>query len=165
MAAHMSDARELAAARVGGPVPFGVFGMMALGALLGLLLGGSYVGVVLQLGVMKYAWISLASAEVAAAWVGARWVRRRLGHSPTSDQRFRMAFWYSIVELALGAAVFLTLVFSMGSQHWLDGAFAVLAQAAAPGSPVLVAVVFVSVCFTVLLRYLLLTAFNPRKPA
>jgi putative ABC transport system ATP-binding protein len=164
VSAHKSDARELAAARVGGPVPFGVFAMMALGALLGLLAGGAYLGLVLGLGVLKSFWFPVATAEVGQAWLGARWARRRLARSPTSDQRFRMAFWYSIVELTAGGAIFLTVVLSMGSQHWLDSAFAFLATAAAPGSPFLVAMVFVSVCFTVLLRYLLLTALNPRRP-
>jgi putative ABC transport system ATP-binding protein len=163
--AHKSDARELAAARVGGPVPFGVFSMMALGAVLGLLLGGAYLGLVLDLGVLKHAWFALACAEIVQAWLGARWARRRLSHPATNDQRFRMAFWFSIVELASGAAVLLTLISALGAQHWLDGVYAFLARASAPGAPFLVAMVFVSVCFTVLLRYLLLTAFNPRRPA
>jgi putative ABC transport system ATP-binding protein len=163
--AHMSDARELAAARVGGPVPFAVFVTMAFGALVGLLVGGSYVGLVLGLPVLKHAWVSVAAAEIVQAWFGARWGRRRLAAAPTSDQRFRIAFWYSIAELALAAAVFLVLVLTMGAQHWLDGPFALLASATAPGSPVLVAMVFVSVCFTILLRYLLVTAMSPRRPA
>ncbi len=163
--AHKSDARELAAARVGGPVPFGVFAMMALGAVLGLLLGGAYLGLVLDLGVLKHSWFAVGCAEIVQGWLGARWARRRLSHPATNDQRFRMAFWYSIVELGSGAALFLTLVNAMGAQHWLDGVFAFLARASAPGAPFLVAMVFVSVCFTVLLRYLLLTAFNPRRPA
>jgi putative ABC transport system ATP-binding protein len=164
-AAHKSDARELAAARVGGPVPFGVFAMMALGAVLGLLIGGAYLDLVLGLGVLRNFWFALAVAEVGQALLGARWARRHLARSPTSDQRFRMAFWYSIVELTVAAGIFLGVVLSMGSQHWLDSSFAFLATAVAPGSLFLVATVFVSVCFTVLLRYLLLTAFNPRRPA
>jgi putative ABC transport system ATP-binding protein len=163
--AHMSDARELAAARVGGPVPFAVFAMMALGAVLGLGTGASYLSLVLGLSAAKYTWFSMASAEVGQAWLGARWARRRLPPAPTSDQRFRIAFWYSIVELGLAATVFLGLVLAMGSQHWLDGAFALLTRATAPGSPLLVGMVFVSVCFTILLRYLLLTALSPRRPA
>jgi putative ABC transport system ATP-binding protein len=163
--AHKSDARELAAARVGGPVPFGVFAMMALGAGLGLAAGSSYLGLVLDLGVLKHSWFALGCAELAQAWVGARWARRRLTHPATNDQRFRMAFWYSIVELASGAAIFLAVVLSLGAQRWLDGVFAFLARASGPGAPFLVAMVFVSVCFTILLRYLLLTAFNPRRPA
>ena len=165
MAAHKSDARELAAARVGGPVPFGVFAMMGLGALLGLGLGAAYLALVLGLGILKNAWFPVAAAEVTQAWLGARWARRRLARAPTSDQRFRMAFWYSIVELSVGAAVLLTLLLTMGAQRWLDGAFALLASAAAPGAPFLVATVFASVCFTILLRYLLLTALGPRRPA
>jgi putative ABC transport system ATP-binding protein len=164
-AAHKSDARELAAAKVGGPVPFVVFAAMALGALLGMLVGGSYVGLVLQLAVGKHAWVALASGELGQAWFGARSARRRLGHVPTNDQRFRMAFWYSIVELAVCAAIFLTLVLTMGSQHWLDGAFGALSSASGAGSPVLVGMIFASVCFTVLLRYLLLTAFAARRSA
>ncbi len=137
--------------------------MMALGAVVGLTLGAAYLGLVLDLSFGKHAWFALASAEVVQVWFGARWARRRLGHSPTNDQRFRMAFWYSIVELALGTGVFLTVVLSLGAQHWLDGTFALLTTAAAPGSVVLVAMVFVSVCFTILLRYLLLTAFASRR--
>ena len=137
--------------------------MMGLGALLGVLAGGSYVGLVLSLAVVKHAWVAAATGEVAQAWFGVRWARRRLGHSPTNDQRFRMAFWYSIVELSIAAAIFLTLVLTVGAAHWLDGAFGLLTSASAAGSPLLVGMVFVSVCFTVLLRYLLLTAFAPRR--
>jgi hypothetical protein len=115
--------------------------------------------------VLKHAWFSVAVAEIVQAWFGARWARRRLMPAPTSDQRFRIAFWYSIAELALAATVFLALVLTMGAQHWLDGPFALLASATAPGSPLLVAMVFVSVCFTILLRYLLVTAMSPRRAA
>jgi hypothetical protein len=139
--------------------------MMALGAVLGFAAGASYLSVVLGLSAAKYTWLSMASAEVGQALLGARWARRRLPHAPTSDQRFRIAFWYSMVELGLAATLFLGLVLTMGSQRWLDGAFALLTRATASGSPLLVAMVFVSVCFTILLRYLLLTASSPRRPS
>jgi putative ABC transport system ATP-binding protein len=161
--AHMSDARELAAARVGGPVPLAVYASMAFGALVGLLLGASYVGLVLRLPVLKHAWFSIAAAEIVQAWFAARSARWRLGAAPTSDQRFRIAFWYSIVQVALEWAVGLTVLLTMGAQHWLDAAFALLTSATASGSPVLVVVVFISVCFTVLLRYLLITAMSARR--
>ena len=165
--AHKSDARELAAARVGGPVPFGVFAMMALGAVLGLAAGSSYVGLVLGLSAAKYAWCSLASAEVGQAWLGARWARRRRVTRPPTISACASRFWYSIVELGLvGVAIFLALrPGTMGSQRsWLDGAFALLTERLGGGLAARSsAMVFVSVCFTVLLRYLLLTACEPRR--
>jgi putative ABC transport system ATP-binding protein len=155
-----SDAGELAAARIGGRVPFAVFAMMALGAALGLAVGCAYLQNVVRLDVLKHAWFAAAAGEIGQAWLGARWARRRLGHAPTNDQRFRIAFLYSVVELGLAGAIFLAVVLLMGEKHSLDGLFAFLAMATAPGSAFLVATIFVSVCSTILLRYLLLTAFN-----
>ncbi len=159
-----SDARELAAARVGGPVPFGVFAMMTLGQLVGILAGSAYVGQVLHLDTVKHAWVALVAGEIVQAWFGSRWARRRLGHWPTGDQLFRMALWYTIVPLALVTACFLILVFTVGFQRWLDGVFVAFGRVSA-GLSFLVVAIFVSVSFTVLLRYLLLTAFGSRRSA
>jgi putative ABC transport system ATP-binding protein len=162
--AHMSDARELAAARAE-PVPFAVFAMMALGSLLGAVAGACYLSLVLSLAVAHNAWFTLVVSEVALAWFGARWARRSLGHPATNDQRFRMAFGYTIVPLTASTALFVAFVLLAGYQKWLEPTFAFLGRAAASGSVVLAALVFATVCCTILLRYLLLTAFNPKRSA
>ena len=48
---------------------------------------------------------------------------------------------------------------------WLDAIFAVVVGSTTHGLAMLVAVLFVDLSCTVLFRYLLLTAFNPRRPA
>ncbi|HEY5146227.1 MAG TPA: ABC transporter ATP-binding protein [Polyangiaceae bacterium] len=163
--AHLSDSRDLAAARVGEPVSFGVFLVMALGSAFGWILGAAYLSLVLSLGIANHAWFALLASEVALAWFGARWARRSLGHPATNDQRFRMAFWYTVVPLTAATILFVAFVLLAGYQRWLDPTFAVLGRAAASGSAVLAGVVFATVSCTVLLRYLLLTAFNPRRRA
>jgi putative ABC transport system ATP-binding protein len=162
---HLSDARELAAARIGGPVPFMVFLMMALGTGLGFTAAATYLRWILSLPMAGHGWFPLLAGELGAAWVGSRWARRTLGHPATSDQRFRMAFWYTVAPITVSAAVFVAFVFLVGYHKWLDPTYAFLARAAASGTGLLVAVVFGSMCCAILLRYLLLTAFNPRKPA
>ena len=162
---HLSDARGLAAARVGEPVPIAVFLLMASGSVLGWGVGAAYLAFVLSLGVASHSWFALLVSEVALAWCGVRWARRTLGHPATSDQRFRMAFWYTVVPLTATTLLFVAFVLLAGYQRWLDPAFAFLGNAAASGSVVLAGLVFAAVACTILLRYLLLTAFNPRRPA
>jgi putative ABC transport system ATP-binding protein len=162
---HRTDASELGTARFGGPVPFGVFAVMAFGDLLGQGIGAAYASLVLGLTGGKIIWFAAVFGEVTKAWLGARRARRELGHAATSDQRVRMALFYTLV--ATGGAIWTTLAVLLAVPprvvHWLDVIFAVVVRAAAYGTAVLVGVVFAGLCCTVLLRYLLLTAFNPRR--
>ncbi len=160
-----SDASELVSARLGGPVPFRVYAAMLFAELLceGVVL--AYVNFVLLLSVVKFLWVASLAGEIAKAWMGARQVRRRLGHPATNDQRVRIALGYTVVVAGTVSAVLLALLLTLPPRAIpaLDAVSMMLAMAAAHGSAVLVAIVFVELCGTVLFRYLLLTAFNSRR--
>ncbi|HEX4446322.1 MAG TPA: ABC transporter ATP-binding protein [Polyangiaceae bacterium] len=163
-AALLPDGNEQAAARIGGPVPFGVYAMMSLGWVLGALLGAGYLSLILKLGLATHAWFTVASAEVVQAWIGARWARRRLGHPATNDQRFRMAFWFTVSVLGAATAVLVPLAVFVGAKNGVNALFTLGKTLESSGAAVVVVGVFLTVCFAVLLQYLLLTAFNPRRP-
>ena len=153
-----------AAAQTGGPVPLSTYPMMLLGELLGVGLALAYVGFVLQLDVVRGLWFARIFGEVTKAWAGSRWMRRQLGRPATSDQRVRAALWYTCavsggaVGLVLTAMLTLPLPARMSEGLW-SGVLA----GAQHGPVVLAAVVFVGTSCLVLLRYLLLTTFNPRR--
>jgi len=149
---------ESAAARAGGPVPFGVYAMMWLGDLLGSGVGVTYVAIVLQRSPVAGALVWIATGELGKAWLGARWARRSLGHPATSDQRVRMALWYSIPVTASAAM--------LGALEARPKSVPPSVEWLVPGVASLwrVGVCMVAVIvFLVLLRYLLLTLFNPRR--
>jgi putative ABC transport system ATP-binding protein len=153
------DESALPGRRAGGPVPFGVYAMMALGDLLGAALGAVYVAAVLGLDLKTHAWAPLAVGELTKAWVGARWARKRVGHPATGDQRARMSLWYSLLWTAplMGLS---TLAPPPGPGKPDHLAF----LTAAAGHPAgLLAVFALVLSGLVLLRYLLLTLFNPRR--
>ncbi|HEY1695939.1 MAG TPA: ABC transporter ATP-binding protein [Polyangiaceae bacterium] len=148
------DESATSKARVGGRVPFGVFGMMWLGNLVGMIAGALYVGLAMGLPLAKFAWVCAATAEVFKAFFGARWARRRLGHPATSDQRVRMSLSYSLV---VTAPILVGLTFLPAKM------LGPLTEAVARRTPVVVGVAALVLACLVLLRYLLLTLFNPRK--
>jgi putative ABC transport system ATP-binding protein len=149
--------------RVGGPVPLSVYAMMWLGDLLGDAAGASYVGLVLQRSVVRDALWWLAIGELTKAWIGASWARRRLGRPPTNDQRVRMALWYS---LPVTGVALLSLSLALARAESAAGlareGWASLALGSRHPSQFAVAAVGVVGC-CVLLRYLLLTLFSPRR--
>ncbi len=153
-----------AAALSGGPVPFSAYPMMLLGEVLGEGIALAYIGLILELKVLSYLLAARIFGEVTKAWVGARWVRRTLGRPATSDQRIRLALGYTVtvsggaVGLLLAAMVALPL-----PARATDGLWTSVLAAAANGPVVLAALVFVGIACLVLLRYLLLTTFNPRR--
>jgi putative ABC transport system ATP-binding protein len=144
---------------LGGPVPLSVYPMMLLGHFLGAATAAAYVGVVLRLEVGKHFWASLLAGEVAQAWAGARWARRRLGHPATADQRTRIALWYTIVATGLNLALLPLLARRVGL---LDRVSAMLPHGAGKATGLLlVCAAIIGVAW--LLRYLLLTLFSPRR--
>jgi putative ABC transport system ATP-binding protein len=154
-----------AAAPAGGPVGLGVYAMMWAGELFGEAVGAAYVGLVLRLGVAKLFWVALAVGEIGKAWAGTRGGRRRLERPATSDQRLRMALWYTIAvtcgtALAAAIAVVLFPPSLVARGGWVVDA---MSRVSERGWAVLAVVVFVGVGCVVLLRYLLLTLFNPRR--
>jgi putative ABC transport system ATP-binding protein len=161
---QVSEAAESAKQRLGGPVPFSVYPMMWLGDVLGFAAAAAYVTVVLGLALGKAAWLPLLAGEVAKAWIGARWLRRRLGRPSTSDQRVRVALWYTLGLLSLVAVTLVTMITAFKaalrpSAPILD----LLGELVTRGTlwPV-IGVAGIAACLG-LLRYLLLSLFNPRR--
>jgi putative ABC transport system ATP-binding protein len=151
--------------RIGGPVPLSVYAMMALGELLGEAISAGYVGLVLGLSVVKFVWVGRGVGEITKAWLGVWWARRRLGRPATSDQRARMALWYTMTVTCGAIALFLLAVFALPASlvSKLGPMWSALGGVAERGSAVLAAIVLVGVGFIVLLRYLLLTLLSPRR--
>jgi len=156
---------DQAAARIGGPVPWSVYAMMALGELAGEALVAAYVAFVLRLSAIEFLWAGRVAGEIGKAWLGARWARRTLGRPATSDQRVRIALWYTLtvtcVSTAALAAASALLPPSLSSK--LGGVMDMVTRIAERGWGVLIAVVFAGIGCAVLLRYLLLTLFSPRR--
>ena len=138
-----SDATELAAARIGGPVPFGVYPMMLVGELLGEAVALAYMTLVLELDSTKALLGARLLGELGKAWLGARWVRRSLGRPATSDQRVRMALGYTLA--VTGGAVCTALVVLPPlplPALALSGVWTGIAAATAHGPAALAALVF-----------------------
>ncbi len=146
-------------ARGSGPLPLSVFAMMWLGELLGESLAALYLRLVLQLDVARFFWVGLVLGEVTKAWLGARWVRRSLGRPATTDQRARMALFYTLTVTCgtLGLLLGVLLVPALSSASWVVAVAGVVGRLIARGRVVLAGVVIAGVAGTVLLRYLLLT--------
>jgi putative ABC transport system ATP-binding protein len=152
------------AVSAGGPVPLSTYPIMLLGELLGEALALAYMGLVLELNVLHGLWFSRLLGEVAKAWAGARWLRRDLGRPATSDQRVRAALWYTCA--VSGGAVGLVLAAMLAlplPARFADGLWTAVLAAAEHGPVVLAALLFAGTACLVLLRYLLLTTFNPRR--
>jgi len=164
---HGGDEVRAGAGKLGGPVPFSVYPSMALALVVAAGAGALYLAFGLNLRDAGYAsfWLPAAAGECAAAWVGARWLRRRLGRPPTSDQRLRVALWFTagregiVVGLLVGASYLSAFL----AKEWFQRGLEVVAVLARRGIPVVVVVSFAIVGLLVLLRYLLLTLFNPRR--
>jgi putative ABC transport system ATP-binding protein len=151
------DPAEAARVRVGGPVPIGVYFMGLLGAALGALVGAIYCSAILRQMVGP---IVLATALVGEGLLAARYARKKLGRPMTSDQRARVAIWGTIaLVLVVAAFAILRSTLSPGSFAPL---FAMIQGFATAAWRVPVALV-AGVATLSLLRYLLLTLFNPRK--
>ena len=155
--------------RAGGPVPLSVYAMMGLGDLLGRMVAAAYVGIVLRLALAKAFVPGLILGEVAKAFVGARWARRVLARPPTSDQRVRMALWYTMGVTCGGLGLLFAALFALPPAlasmlaSRFDSVLEPMARLSERGWAVLVAVVVACVGCAALLRYLLLTLFNARR--
>jgi putative ABC transport system ATP-binding protein len=162
------DEAGLAAARSRERVPFSVYVWMAVASRVSL-------GFVRLLFLLAGA---PAAAEHAAlffaaqafglgceAWAGAVVARRRLGYPPSSDQRVRMALWYTLSTGALATAALIAAMFAFPAKTF--GSFWLLAALAERlsdrGVPMMLGGGLVFYAALVLLRYLLLTLFSPRR--
>jgi putative ABC transport system ATP-binding protein len=150
-----SDPLEEERRRMLAPVPFTVYPMMLLGALAGALVGALYGAVVLG---QQAPWIVSAGAVLGEAWFGARWGSRRMGRALSSDQRGRVALYYTTLftlpVVALGVAVMaskipVSIVEQVESLSHTRVGLALVVLLLLLGS-------------VALLRYLLLSLFSPR---
>jgi putative ABC transport system ATP-binding protein len=146
------DPLAVARARLGGPVPFLVYVVMLVGALLGSLGGALYDGI---LGA-TYLWVILAFMALGATYFGARYGKRRVGHPLKSDQRVRIALSYtaglaSITGLSVAAWPGLL-------PRWILDRLEGLSSAGQIGALVVAFLTFAAVA---LLHYLLLSLFSP----
>jgi hypothetical protein len=148
-----------------GSVPWSVYPMMALGDVVGELAAASYVAFILHLDAAYAAWAAVVFGELTKAWVGARWPQGASRRRNGSDLRWQMAFGYTFGVTGLGLAGVVALAMRPDSAQWLGvHAFVdIAATLLARGWPVLLAAVAASVTGIVLLRYLLLTLFSPRR--
>jgi hypothetical protein len=106
------------------------------------------------------------------AWRGTATARKRLGYPLTNDQRVRVALWYTL-GMGAGATVLALAVLGLmvlqvlpptatGLDSWsLLGKLA--SQVSGRGVAILIGAGFIFHAALVLLRYLLLSLFNPRR--
>ena len=140
---------------IGGPVPAAVFFAMFGAGVLGAVLGNLYTAFVLH---EKVPLVPVALGVLAEAWVAARYGRRAVGRVLTSDQRARVALYYTVAVAAVAAPLFVWKLHDLAPKLadrlvGLSSAGVGLALASALG-----AVLALS-----LLRYLLITLFSPRR--
>ena len=145
--------------RLGGPVPVSVYFMLPLGLLLGYVVGLVYARFVVA---SASNIIPFALAVLGESFIGARFARRRLARPLTVDQRVRIATWYTAASyIVLFGIVFATSVMSPAA---FDAAAKSVARAPASAfSAPILGGFLLAFAATALLRYLLLSLFNPRK--
>jgi putative ABC transport system ATP-binding protein len=137
------------------PVPFAVYPMMLLGAVVGALVGALYGALVLG---QQVGWIVALGCVLGETWVGARWGKRSLGHGLGADQRGRVALYYTGLGTLPIAALAVTLMVQKLPVSLVDRL--------SPLTPARTAVILLGTLLVVatlsLLRYLLLSLFTPR---
>jgi putative ABC transport system ATP-binding protein len=139
--------------RIGGPVPFAVYAMMAMGALTGLFLGILYERFILDRAMFLFPVVFAALAEAAFA---ERYARRRLGRALTGDQRARLAIHATV---ALG--VVLAAAFALGIPAWSKALLDRLAELSPQGVAAALLAVVLAFAAVSLLRFLLLAMAAP----
>jgi putative ABC transport system ATP-binding protein len=164
------DAAVLAASRARAPVPKLTYGAAFVGSVLGVLFGKVVFGIA---GIVHPAAAVVANAVGLLAWArfAARSGRKRLGYPMTSEQRIRLALWYTLGASAIVLALITAVTFAMpgGAAAFLQGlsGWSLVAdlttRLSARGAAVIVGGVVIANAALVLLRYLLLTLFNPRR--
>jgi putative ABC transport system ATP-binding protein len=151
-----NDEEEDPKRSLGGPLPRGLYVTMALGGLVGLLLGMFY-----QQGILDVTGsaVPMAFAFVCEAMAAAWYARQRMGRPLTNDQRVRVSLAYT-----LGVALVLAPLTAIG---WMPWSKAVLDRLEGLSQPrvVLALVLSVLALATVALgRYLVLALVTPLLP-
>jgi putative ABC transport system ATP-binding protein len=163
-----ADAAELTAKRSREPVPTRSYFAAFFGGLFGLAFATAVLAVA---GVKSEAMGLFIGVQIVSllgeAWLGTRSARKRLGYPMAGDQRVRMALWYTVVTGVLMTGFVVGATFAM--QSALPGLAAVSLTAklaltvAGRGATLTVGAGLVFFAALALLRYLLLSLFNPRR--
>ncbi len=152
------DPVEAAKQRIGGRVPFGVYAMMFVGSLIGLGVAALYNAMIIGHAIAWITWLGMALGE---AWFASRRGRKKLGRPLTTDQRARVAIWYT-VGFTLLAVALLGLLSVMGAGGFLVAAAAPLAHLTSR-APLAVGVFVAVLAALSLQRYLFLSLLSPRR--
>ncbi len=164
-----ADPARLAATRLRAPVPKLVYGAAWLASRLGVLFAKVVFAVAAVAHPEAVGFFIAASTFglLCETWRATRSGRRRLGYPLTSDQRVRVALWYTLVTGALVTALVVGLTFAApaalpGLSGWSLLATLSL-RLSGRGPAVIVGAGLIFHAALTLLRYLLLTLFNPRR--
>ena len=165
-----SDVAELTATRARQRVPLRAYVSMFIGSKLALgfarvLLALAAVSVDGRLGLVAAA---QAASLMVESWRGAAVARKRLGYPLAGDQRVRLALWYTVATGIGGTLLALGVTFGkMFAVVPVLGQWSLVAlvadRVAARGAAAIVGAEAVFLAAMVLLRYLLLSLFNPRR--
>jgi putative ABC transport system ATP-binding protein len=164
------DEAEIRARRTRQPVPLRVYFSMLLGSKLGL----AFIRVLLAIAAVsvdgRFGLLVAAQglALLAEAWRGATSARKRLGYPLTSDQRARLALWYTVCTGVAGVLLIMAVtfgkMFTLAPKLQAWSIVAMLADRLAGRTlPVVVGALVIFHAALVLLRYLLLSLLNPRR--
>jgi hypothetical protein len=137
-------------------VPKSIFFMMALGAWLGYAIGALYNGIILG---QSVPWITLATTLLMESWMAARYGRRANNRPLTNDQRVRLALWYSFGVGAINSLIIAPMLFTPG-MAMLNERMAGLTRGSIAIALLIVAAGLGALS---LLRFLLLSLFNPKR--
>ncbi len=164
------DVAEVQARRTRQPVPRRAYFAMLVGSKLAL----AFFRVLLAIaGVATAGNLALVAATHALAllveaWRGAVVARKGLGYPLTGDQRARLSLWYTVSTAIAGALVLLALTFGkqFGALAAMPG-WSLLSlvsdRLAGRSTAVAIGAHIAFLTTLALLRYLLLTLFNPRR--
>ena len=165
-----TDEVHLTAKRSRQPVPFRVYLAMLFWSKLGILLSHVVLGIasVAIAGRLGLLVATHAAALLFESWRGAASARKRLGYPAANDQRVRLALWYTVGTGVAGMLVVLAVTFGKmfsamaGLGQW--SLIALLAdRLAGRGMGIAIGAQCIFLAALVLLRYLLLSLFNPRR--
>jgi putative ABC transport system ATP-binding protein len=164
-----ADPARLAATRSRAPVPKLVYGAAWLASRLGVLFAKVVFAIAAVAHPEAVGFFIAASSFglLCETWRASRSGRRRLGYPLTSDQRLRVALWYTLVTGAVVTALVVGLTFAAPAALTALSGWSLLAtlslRLSGRGPAVIVGAGLIFHAALVLLRYLLLTLFNPRR--
>ena len=164
-----ADPARLAATRARAPVPKLVYGAAWLASRLGVLFAKVVFAIAAVAHPEAVGFFIAASSFglLCETWRASRSGRRRLGYPLTSDQRLRVALWYTLVTGAVVTALVVGLTFASPAALSALSGWSLLAtlslRLSGRGPAVIVGAGLIFHAALVLLRYLLLTLFNPRR--